>query len=163
MRSCWMHCREGLCQRPVLEPKRPGGRRQRRWRRTTSSLLGKSRRVPLAVLSRQEPQRLRTHLSCADVIRDGGVPSPPLFSTLPATEQWVEELLELFARPAARPCQYLDSLKGPVVGKVVSLAAFLGFAHGVSALAFPLIVPSNLLYTCEHSLQGRAQILTPGW
>ena len=23
MRSCWMHCREGLRQRPVLEPKRP--------------------------------------------------------------------------------------------------------------------------------------------
>ena len=91
-----------------------------------------------------------------------GSAKPPV-STLPATEQWVEELLELFARPAARPCQYLDSLKGPVVRLVVSLAAFLGFAHGVTALAFPLIVPSNLWYTCEHSLQGRAQILTPGW
>ena len=106
---------------------------------------------------------LRTRLSCADVIRDGGVPSSPPASTLPATEQWVGELLALFARPAAHPCQYLDSLKGPVVRKVVTLAAFLGFAHGVSALAFPLIVPSNLWYTCEHSLQGRAQILTPGW
>ena len=82
---------------------------------------------------------------------------------LPAIEQWVEELLELFARPAARPCQYLDSLKGLDVRKVVSLAAFLGFAHGVSVLAFPLIVPSNLLYTGEHILQRRAQILTPGW
>ena len=96
------------------------------------------------------------------VIRDGGVPSPPV-SMLPAIEQWVEELLELFARPAARPCQYLDSLKGLDVRKVVSLAAFLGFAHGVSALAFPFIVPSNLLYTGEHNLQRRAQILTPGW
>ena len=46
-----MHCREGLCQRPVLEQKCPGGRRQRRWRRTTTSLLGKSRRVPLALLT----------------------------------------------------------------------------------------------------------------
>ena len=157
-----MHCREGLCQRPVLEPKRPGGRRHRRWRPTTSSLLGKSRRVPLAVLSRQEPQLLRTRLSCTDVIRDGGVPGPPV-STLPAAEQWVEELLALVVRPAANPCQYLDSLKGLDVRKVVSLAAFLGFAHGVSALAFPLIVPSNLLYSYEHSLQRRAQILTPGW
>ena len=92
----------------------------------------------------------------------GGVhfaPNP----TLPATEQWVGELLALFARPAAHPCQYLDSLKGLDMRKVVSLAAFLGFAHGVSALAFPLIVPSNLLYTSEHNLQRRAQILTPGW
>ena len=38
---------------------------------------------------------LRTRLSCADVIRDVGVPSPPA-STLPASEQWVGELLMLF-------------------------------------------------------------------
>ena len=91
-----------------------------------------------------------------------GSAKPPV-STLPATEQWVEELLALFARPAAHLCQYLDSLKGLDMRKVVSLAAFLGFAHGVSALAFPLIVPSNLLYTNEHNSQRRAQILTTGW
>ena len=91
-----------------------------------------------------------------------GSAKPPV-STLPATEQWVGELLALVVRPTSRPCQYLDSLKGLDVRKVVSLAAFLGFAHGVSALAFPLIVPSNLLYTGEHSLQRRVQMLTPGW
>ena len=113
-----------------------------------------------------KPTRVTTSKDAFELYRRDprrGSAKPPPVSTLPATEQWVGELLALVVRPAANPCQYLASLKGLDVRKVVSLAAFLGFAHGVSALAFPLIVPSNLLYTGEHSLQRRAQILTPGW
>jgi len=67
------------------------------------------------------------------------------------------------AEAAGQTCQTKDSLKGLAVRKAVLLASFLGFAHGVSALAFPFIVPSNLLYTAEYSLHGQVQILTPAW
>jgi hypothetical protein len=72
-------------------------------------------------------------------------------------------LLALAVTQATCLCQYLDSLKDLGVRKVVSVAVFLGFAHGLTALAFPLVVPSNLLYTREHNVQGQVQILKPSW
>jgi len=58
--------------------------------------------------------------------------------------------------------QYTDSLKSLDLRQVVWLAAVLGFVHGLSALAFPSIVPSSLLIPNQQEPPGSVEILMPG-